>query len=82
MFISPPTEPKLHGNYSHFVSYGARLLAENPFVEYDCTSKTTHCGTQANNADPNQGLHCLLTGCYIKFEKNDVAFDENVFNEQ
>ena len=45
--------------------------------------KTTHCGTQANNADPDQGLHCLLTGCYIKFEKkNDVAFDENVFNEQ
>ena len=69
MFISPSAEPKLHGNYSHFVSYGARLFAENPFVEYDCTSKTTHCGTQANNADPDQGLHCLLTGCYIKFEK-------------
>ena len=51
------------GNYLHFVSYGARLFAENPFVEYDCTSKTTHCGTQANNADPDQGLHCLLTGC-------------------
>ena len=82
MFISPSAEPKLHGNYSHFVSYGARLFAENPFVEYDCTSKTTHCGTQANNADPDQGLHCLLTGCYIKFEKNDVAIDENVFNEQ
>ena len=65
MLISLPAEPKLHGNYSHFVSYGARLFAENPFVEYDCTSKTTHCGTQANNVDPDQGLYCLLTGCYI-----------------
>ena len=73
MFISPSAEPKLNGNNSHFVSYGARLFAENPFVEYDCTSKTTHCGTQAYNADPDQGLHCLLTGCHVKFEKKMMS---------
>ena len=82
MFISLPAEPKLNGNYSHFVSYGARLFVENPFLEYDSTSNTTLCGTQANNADPNQGLHYSLTGCYLKFEKNDLAFKENVFNEK
>ena len=82
MFISLPAEPKLNGNYSHFVSYGARLFVENPFLEYDSTSNTTLCGTQANNANPNQGLHYSLMGCYIKFEKNDLAFKENVFNEK